>query len=248
MTVEINSSAEVGTWCVVAALKSELSSVRGLHLRNVTLLETGVGPQNADRTLRAAFDKCPITGIIHVGFAGALSQVLQLGDVVIGKDVSGNDAKSTAWFASAGLSRLFDGDIRAHAGSIVTHDRILASAGEKRAAAAQHAGNTIACVDMESAPVAAICEERRIPYIGLRAITDTLDEELPLDLNECRGRDGNIDTMRVMWAAVHHPSTISGLVELRRRARDCAQTLAACVRTIISAYPTPEAYSNVDSS
>jgi adenosylhomocysteine nucleosidase len=242
MTVETGESAGTKAWCVAAALKTELAAVRALHLKNVLFLETGVGPQNARRAIGETVDKHIIGGIIQIGFAGGLSQSLRPGDIVIAQSVLGKGAAPGAPDLPRRASEVFSGDIRCHAGTFVTCDKILATAGEKQAIAMQYQDGEVACVDMESAPVAAICEEWHIPYIGLRAITDTLDEDLPLDLNECRGRDGNIETMRVMWAAVHHPSTISGLVELRRRARDCANTLAACVSAVVSAFPTPEAY------
>jgi len=244
MTVETGDSAGTKAWCVAAALKTELSAVRALRLSDIILLETGVGPDNARRAIREAVDKQAIGGLIQIGFAGGLTQSLLSGDIVVASAVEGEGAAPIAPDLPARAQETFSGDIRCRTGTFVTHDKILATAADKQAIADRRPEGDIACVDMESAPVTGICAERGIPYLGLRAITDTLEEDLPIDLNECRGRDGNIDTMRVMWAAVHHPTTISGLMDLRRRARECAQTLATCVRAIVTAYPTPDTFSN----
>ena len=231
-------------WCVAAALKTELAAVRALRLSNIILVETGVGPDNARRAIREAVEKQAIGGVIQIGFAGGLSQSLLSGDIVVATAVEGEGAAPIAPDLPERATKTFSGDILCHTGTFVTNDKILATAADKQAIADRRPEGDIACVDMESAPAAGICAERGIPYLGLRAITDTLEEDLPIDLNECRGRDGNIDTMRVMWAAVHHPTTISGLMDLRRRALECAQTLATCVRAIVTAYPSPETLSN----
>lgn len=207
-------------------------------------METGVGPQNADRAIRKIAVERQIGGLIHIGFAGALAPSLHLGDLVLLESVENAEgSQSIATGSAKRIASAIPDESPWHFGVCLTFDHIIATAGEKHAIAKGRPEGEITCVDMESAPVAAFCREQGLPYIGIRAITDTLDEDLPLNLNECRGRDGNIDTMRVMWAAVHHPSAISGLVELRRRSKDCAQALATCVKRILSQYPTPGLYS-----
>lgn len=244
MTDRAANASQDRQWCVAAALKSELAAVRALRLQNVVLIETGVGPMNAERTVRKVFDNDAVGGIIHIGFAGALSRSLALGDVLVASVVEGEATAPAILEAPERVSSLLPPGVRSYVGTILTRDRILAKAGEKRDLAEQRPADNVACVDMESAPIAHVCMERKIPYVGIRAITDTLDEDLPMDLNECRGRDGNIESMRVMWSAVHHPSAISGLLELRRRARDCSQTLARCVKAFIEASPSPLHLSN----
>lgn len=227
-------------WCILSALKTESAFLRPLNLPGVHLVETGVGPQNADRTIRKTSTEKQIGGIIHIGFAGALTPALHLGDLVLLESVENADSsQSIAADSAKRIASAIPDEIHWHSGVCLTHDHIIATASEKHALAKGRPEGEITCVDMESAPVAAFCQEQGLPYIGIRAITDTLEEDLPLNLNECRGRDGNIDTMRVMWAAVHHPSAISGLVELRRRSKDCAQALARCVRSVVHDYPAP---------
>jgi adenosylhomocysteine nucleosidase len=232
-------------WCILSALKTESAILQPMNLPGVLLAETGIGPQNALRAIRKLVDEKPIGGIIHIGFAGALTTKLHLGDIVLLSSAESIDGvQSVALGSEDKIAKAFSVESRWTSGVCITCDRIIAVANDKRALAELRPEGEITCVDMESAPVAEYCQKQNLPYIGIRAITDALDEDLPLDLNECRGRDGNIDTMRVMWAAVHHPSSIAGLMELRRRAHNCADTLAKCVANVVAAYPTPADFTN----
>src|SRR5690606_29705880 len=211
-------------WCIVSALPTESTFLRPLNVPNAVLAETGVGPLNAQRSVRRLFDDSPIGGIIHIGFAGSLSPSLHLGDIVVLESIEDEGGMPPVAIGTAARSAATLSDhLRGASGVCITHDRITTTASEKRAFGGRRAEGEITRVDLESAPVATHCIEKRVPYVGFRAISDTDSEDLPLDLNECRTRDGNIDTMRIMWAALHNPSAITGLLELRRRARDCAQ-------------------------
>jgi hypothetical protein len=86
---------------------------------------------------------------------------------------------------------------------------------------------------MESAAIAAVCAELQLPYLVVRAISDTFDEDLPVDFNRCRDRDGRVNPRRVMQAALFRPRAFKGLIELKRRADLCASNLAAFIRQLL---------------
>jgi adenosylhomocysteine nucleosidase len=236
MPTDVDPGAPNLPWCVVAAMHSELSAVKQLKLSHVQFLETGIGTANAERSIRAFFSKHAVSCVVHIGFAGALSTSLCLGDVAVAESITGIADCSVDPKLQCVVEALSPSGVTLRRARIVTADHILANSAEKKEFARRHAGESPACVDMESAPVARACAEHGVPYVALRCITDTLDEDLPIDFNECRGRDGNIHTMRIMWAAAHHPSSIAGLMEMRRRARDCARNLAEVVRCLHVAY------------
>src|SRR5258708_4848492 len=58
---------------VVAALKRELVPLGRKAHPNLALIETGAGAQNADRHLRWWLERSRTSGVIGIGFAGALS-------------------------------------------------------------------------------------------------------------------------------------------------------------------------------
>lgn len=235
-----NTSRQTGApWCIAAALRTELFPVKTLYLPNAQLICTGVGLQNAERVMRNWLSAHAPELVLHIGFAGALSPDLAVGDILVGEFVRGPyEAGGDAFLLDKTRALQLEG-VSLHFGAVVSVDRILATAAEKVALAAEWSAGQTACVDMESAAVARVCAEHRTRYLGIRAITDARDDELPVDFNECRGHDGNIETMRVMWAAAHRPGSIAGLLEMRRRARNCAQQLAIAVRGLFDACHTP---------
>jgi nucleoside phosphorylase len=202
---------------VVAALARELAPLRKRDLQDVTLLTVGVGRKNAERRLREWFTRHQTDAVICLGFAGALSSLLNIADLVIGK---------TGWPASDALNKLSSTGI--HFGKIITIDEIVGAQG-KRELAARLAPEELACVEMESAAVAQVCHEQRIPYLLVRAISDLFDEDFPVDFNRCRDENGEVSQAKVMKAVLRYPQAIKPLLDLGRRAALCAERLAEFV-------------------
>ncbi|MCC6699872.1 MAG: hypothetical protein IT365_29890 [Candidatus Hydrogenedentes bacterium] len=236
MPIDVDPTSPSLPWCIIAAMHSELSAVKHLKLPHLQYLETGIGPSNAEKAIVSYLGKHTTSCAVHIGYAGALSHALSVGDVVVADAITGAEDCPVDPKLQCVVEALSPSGVRVCRGKVVTLDRILGTAAEKQEAARTYAAGLPACVDMESAPVAKACAAQGVPYVALRCITDTLDDDLPIDFNECRGRDGNIHTMRIMWAAAHHPSSIAGLLEMRRRARDCARNLAEVVRCLHAAY------------
>jgi adenosylhomocysteine nucleosidase len=220
---------------VVAALARELAALGRERPVGVALIETGEGIRNAERAVRSWLDRRTARAVLGIGFAGALSPSLRAGDLVIAREVRGGDregesfASSTALLSAAGLVRI-EG---LHFGTAITVDRIVGEANAKRELAALLARGEIGCVDMESSAVARVCNERGLPFLIVRSITDLLDEDLPIDFNRCRGADGRVSAQRVMRAALARPRSFKGLLELKRSSDLCAERLAAFVRRLL---------------
>jgi hypothetical protein len=82
---------------------------------------------------------------------------------------------------------------------------------------------------MESAAWARAAAAHDIPFLIIRAVSDTSAEELPGYLAECMDRDGGIRRSAVALRALAHPGSIPTLLRMRRRVADCSQRLAAFV-------------------
>ena len=85
---------------------------------------------------------------------------------------------------------------------------------------------------MESTAIASVCARRGVPFLIARSITDLLNEDLPLDFNQCRDREGRVNSIKVMKAALLKPGSFSGLLELRKRSELCAERMAEFVRKL----------------
>ena len=107
--------------------------------------------------------------VISAGYAGGLAPRLRAGDLVLGENHS--DARLAA------EARRWLKDEPLHGGSIVSRDRVAATAAAKSALAAE-AGAL--AVDMETEWIAGVCAGAGVPMLSLRVISDAADQDFPV--------------------------------------------------------------------
>jgi len=222
------SSLERAPMLVVAALSYELKKLN--NSAGLALLETGEGVENAERQLEAWLGRRSAHAVVSIGFAGALSSELQVGDLVLAKSVHGATAEPDHELIEAASNIRLNTPVRL--GTALTSDAILWRATEKHTLARSLGAAEIGFVDMESTAIANVCARRHVPFLIVRSITDLFDEDLPLDFNLCRDHNGRVKSTKVMKAALLNPGSLTGLLELRKRSELCADRMAEFVRKI----------------
>jgi adenosylhomocysteine nucleosidase len=224
-----------GRVLVVAALARELAALKRDADPRITLLETGEGPANAERTLGARLESEPPRAVVGIGFAGALSPLLAVSDLLVARKcrTAGAQTINTTQGLLEAARRMQSAGMALRFGVIVTVDEIICQAAGKRRLAATVAPDELASVDMESSTVARLCSERGIPFLVARCISDLFAEDLPLDFNRCRRPDGRTSDWKVVRSAFRRPSSIKPLWELRRRSIACSEKLAGFVRSFV---------------
>jgi len=81
-------------------------------------------------------------------------------------------------------------------------------------------------VEMESAAVAQKAGEWGVPFYSVRAVSDTAFDDLPLDFNQYRDREGRFSRGRIALAAMAHPFTrVPALLRLDNNCRIAAEAL-----------------------
>ena len=221
---------------VVAAIGRELARLARDPRPEIELIETGEGPRNAARALRSRLEHGSPRAVINIGLAGALSPGLKAGETLIARE-----ARAGSESFNAACSPLFQpASLLKHLrpGVAITLDEIVCLAQSKRRLSGRLAPGELGWVDMESAAVASVCIEKRIPFLILRAISDTFDEDLPIDFNRCRDGDGRVSNGKVIRAALARPGAFRGLMRLRQRADVCSERLAAAVRELLPLIPS----------
>ncbi len=129
-----------------------------LHGEEIRVLHTGVGKRAAEKQITNFLREDVPSTLISAGFAGALTNTLQPGDIFLAENFS----------TQALLARVKSDDW--HVGRAETVDAVLDSLGE-RAALAQKTGAMV--VDMETRIIAEACARVQVPMLSLRAISDT---------------------------------------------------------------------------
>ena len=102
-------------------------------------------------------------------------------------------------------------------------DRIATTVAEKKKL---RDGTGADAVEMESAAIHAVCRERGIACVTVRVISDTANEDLPLDFNALAKPDKNLDFGKLFLAIAKSPGKIGALMELQKKTKFAAERLA----------------------
>ncbi len=204
--------------------------------REYWLVQTGVGPVNAARTAAWLLQYVQVELAVSTGFACALVPA-EVGGILAGWRVSsrgGEQAGGDVCDVPGGERDLCEEALRRHVpgirfGRFLSVDRIAWRATDKQAYA--RASGAIA-LDMESAAIAIECRRTGVPFLAVRAVSDLLDEDLPVDFNLFLTPGGWAKGVATMLTT---PSSVRGLLRLRRQSRLAAGRLTDCVRAYVEA-------------
>ncbi len=132
----------------------------------ITIWHTGMGAEAAATEARALLGQCQPRLVISSGFAGGLKPELRVGDVVF----DARDSTFSQWRARS---------CPCLPGAIRTHSTALETPSDK--ASLFNTSGAIA-VDMETAAIASVCAEVKIPLFSLRGISDAAGDSLPVPM------------------------------------------------------------------
>jgi nucleoside phosphorylase len=197
--------------------RNGVSIVRGtLDDCIIEVLHTGVGEDICRQRISKFVQDQQYRVLISTGFAGALTDELQVGDLLLAKNFSTielNQSKTSS-FAKW----------RTSAAELLTLPQLIDSAEERiRIAGASGA----AAVDMETKFIAATCAARGLPLLALRVITDTPTQPFPappgvlFDMQQQRPHIG-----RLAGFFLIHPARVPGLLHFAKRISRARSILA----------------------
>jgi hypothetical protein len=90
-------------------------------------------------------------------------------------------------------------------------------------------------VEMESFEVLAEAFAWMNEGIAVRAVSDTADEDLPLDFDQVVTNEGELSMTRLAGQIVRQPSAIPGLIRLGKRSGEAAKRLADFLDAYVAA-------------
>jgi adenosylhomocysteine nucleosidase len=202
----------------------------------VLVLETGVGESAVAPVLdwllaTPTLEGVPYTPsvVIFAGFAGALTEQLHVGDIVLSDEVENERGQSwrTTWPAQLPEDRWVP---PLHRGRLLTMDRLIGADDEKRRIGERHQ----ACaVDMESALFAERCTKAGVPFACVRAISDDAATPLSPALTTLLS-GGSASPWRVMGALAKRPRMLPELLRLARDTKCAGKQLGLALGELLT--------------
>ena len=184
----------------------------------VSVLVTGMGAANVHRLLPTVLDRERPDAVFTCGFAGALDPALPIGSVL----GDTNDTQLTSLLEEADvLLRRFH-----------CADHVAVTAAEKRDLRSK---TLCDAVEMESGVIHDLCRQRALPCATVRAISDTANDDLPLDFNQLVDERQRLSALRLAGAILRRPWAIPGLMRLGRHSGLAAHNLAHSLARITAA-------------
>ena len=200
--------------CFAVSQEAAFFSAGGA-IAGVEILLTGIGERNAAKAIESALDAERPDVVLTCGFAGGLRPGLPVGAVVYDAD----DALKKALSKVAAVPASF------HSSS-----RVASTAVEKRALRDQTGADA---VEMESRIIRRICAQRGIPSATVRVISDSVEQDLPLDFNTLMTSGCEIDYRKVAWALARCPTRLPALLNFQRQTKLAARNLGSTLRSLV---------------
>ena len=180
---------------------------------------TGVGWKGSRAVLVSLLKEKPDV-CISSGLAGGLRPELKTGEIVVAREVL---------LVSGGqkfTSRPLLVDLAEETGakpvrSFLTNAQVVCEAKSKRSMAVL--GDV---VEMESFHVLKSATDAQVPAVSVRAISDTVDENLPFDFGRAIRPDGRISYGRLLLQVAVRPRKLPAMISFAKQSEKAANNLA----------------------
>ena len=170
--------------------------------KRMVLVLSGIGKVNAAVSTSWVIHQFAPDCVINTGSAGGLGKGLKVGDVVIGETVAHHDVDVTAfgyvWGQVPQLPAVFTSDsnlirqaekaVQVFEGAAVTQGLIVSGdrfvhSSEGVAEIRSHFPD-VKAVEMEAAAIAQTCYQLEVPFVIIRAVSDSADEKADISFEE----------------------------------------------------------------
>lgn len=162
--------------------------------KEVVVVRSGIGKVNAAICAQILVDVFAVDIIINTGIAGGISDAVEIGDIVISKDVLHHDMDATGFGYALGVipqmecstfvadqelvalasqvCKELNTDIQTHVGRVVTGDQFISSKEKKAWLKDTYDGF---CAEMEGVAIAQVAFLNQVKFVIIRAISDKAD-------------------------------------------------------------------------
>ncbi len=204
-----------------------------LRTCDILLIQTGMGPRNAEAALKYAIREDKPDLVLSIGFGGALYSGADIGDLVWPSRVFLIDNGITESIELSGAGKIagtISGKIDIYEGSVLT---LVRQKKKSEIGNELHKGLPFPVCDMETYPIAKSAYENGLPFFAVRSITDRADKEIPPALFGVADESGQYRFSRALMLLLRNPRLLPESVELARNSRLASGRLWHAVRCLI---------------
>lgn len=220
---------------IVAAMEKEVAPlIRGWKVRalyvsghappryqlfengDVVVICGGMGEGPARRATATVISEFSPSRVLSVGFAGALDETLQVGDIFEPRVVI-NAKDGSRWDTGSGEKAL------------VSYSSV-AGRGQKSKLRDAYGASA---VDMEAAAVAQAAQAAGVQFAALKTISDAADTNMP-PMGEFVGDNGEFYTSRFVLYVAAHPGLWRTTFSLARNSAKASRTLCAAIERYLT--------------
>lgn len=210
---------------------------------HVCLIRSGMGVAHAAEAASALISVHQPALMVSFGFGGAVRPGPAIGDLVLATRLfrleNGHftqldepdrefTERARVSLESHGISSAF----HIHQGAFITTDRIENKQGLARLLDPDLVNPLL---EMETGAVGRVAAGAEIPFMAIRAVSDSADEEFDFSIAEFTDRDLNISIPRVILTIIRKPGIIPQVIRLARNSRMAADNLASGIMTLLDA-------------
>jgi len=187
--------------------------------QTVYVFLTGMGINSFDCFTTKRFKEAGVEVVISSGLAGSLKQSFPALTIVCPSRVGALGA-STGTPVTRSLFELAVKRKAIAIGTLLTSVRIIDSR-EEKARLSMFAD----AVDMESCPIVESCLDAQIPVAVIRAISDSSEEDLPIDFEKCLTSSGEVRAIPLLKELARNPAKVPELIRFGLQSRAAAEKL-----------------------
>lgn len=179
---------------------------------------TGMGMVNAERTVDRLLRHYAPKFVLTCGFAGGLNPYIQSCDIVYDAD------------HGSLLERLLE-ESNARKGRFHCSHRVAVTTHEKFEL---HKITGADAVDMESDFIRDICRECGVPSATIRVISDSSEENLPLNFNTLMNSSQKLDFKKLGFVLLRNPLKVGELLEFQKKIVQASKVLGAFLNDFVA--------------
>jgi adenosylhomocysteine nucleosidase len=156
--------------------------------------------------------------IIAAGFAGALDPALARNDLILPDEIIDRED----FRLEVNKPQALSGAMGHSGGRLLTVDKVVLLASQKAELRGAYQADL---VDMETSAVAAICQERLVPFLAVRVISDDAGTDLPREVASVLAHGGSYRVGAALRAVWQRPSSVKDFWRLYEHAIEAAGRL-----------------------